>query len=134
MESCPGGQPFRESATVRKKLYLAKNQNARRATFLRRKLRAMVFKDEQVERWFLAMVGCGREALRQHLETHFVEGMSWSNYGVGKDKCSIDHVVPCKGSRLGKPAEERRAFHYSNLRPMWFCANSAKGAKMEVTD
>ena len=80
------------------------------------------------------MVGCSREALRQHLETHFVEGMSSSNYGVGKGRWSIDHVVPCKNFRLGEFAEDCRAFHYTNLRPMWFCANSAKGAKMEVTD
>ena len=114
---------------MKKKEYLAKNQNARRATFLRRKLRAMVFTDEPVERWFLAMVGCSREALRQHLASHFVDGMSWSNYGVGKDKWSIDHVAPCKNFRLGEFAEDCRAFHHSNLRPMWFCANSAKGAR-----
>ena len=114
---------------MRKKEYLAKTQNARRATFLRRKLRAMVFKDEPVDRWFLAMVGCGREALRQHLASHFVDGMAWATYGVGKDKWSIDHVVPCKSFRLGEFAEDCRAFHHSNLRPMWFCANSAKGAR-----
>ena len=77
------------------------------------------------------MVGCGREALRRHLETHFVEGMSWTNYGVGKDKWSIDHVVPCKNFRLGEFAEDCACFHYTNLRPMWFCENSAKGAKMD---
>ena len=118
---------------MRKKEYLAKTQNARRATFLRRKLRVMVFTDEPVERWFLAMVGCSREALRQHLASHFVDGMSWSTYGVGKDKWSIDHVVPCKSFRLGEFAEDCRAFHHSNLRPMWFCANSAKGARTPET-
>ena len=60
---------FGKSATVRKKEYLAKSKNARRATFLRRKLRAMVLKDEPVEHWFLAMIG--REALRKHPEKQF---------------------------------------------------------------
>ena len=118
-------------ATVRKSEYLAKSQNARRAAFLRRKLRDMVFKDEPVERWFQTMVGCTRDALRAHLERQFTEGMSWTNYGVGTDRWSIDHVVPCKNFRLGDFAEDCRAFHYSNLRPMDFCANSAKGARVE---
>ena len=89
----------------------------------------MVFKDEPVDRWFLAMVGCSREALRQHLASHFVDGMSWSTYGVGKGKWSIDHIVPCKSFRLGEFAEDCACFRYSNLRPMWFSANSAKGAR-----
>ena len=77
------------------------------------------------------MGGANRGALRDHLEKQFTEGMSWSNYGVGKDVWSIDHVVPCKNFRLGGSAEDCRAFRYSNLRSMNFCGNSAKGAEMD---
>ena len=114
---------------MRKKEYLAKNQRARRATFLRRKLRAMVFKDEPVERWFLAMVGCSREALRAHLETQFVEGMSWATYGVGKGKWSIGHRRPCVSFKLGDFKEDCACFHFSNLFPQDFCENSGLGAR-----
>ena len=75
------------------------------------------------------MVGCSREQLRDHLERQFTEGMAWNNYGAGKGKWSLDHIRPCASFRLGEFVEDCACFHYRNLRPLWFCDNSSKGAR-----
>ena len=111
----------------KKRRPLQKSPQARRASFLRRKLRDWIFRGEPVELWFKTMVGCSREALRGHLEKQFVDGMSWATYGVGKGKWSIDHIQPCASFRLGEFTEDCRCFNWKNLRPMLFCENSRKG-------
>ena len=111
-----------------KKAHLAKCQRCRRATFLRRKLRDVVFRDAPMEPWFRCMVGCDREQLRQHLEAHFEPWMTWGNYGVGKNRWTIGHRMPCASFKLGGFAEDCRAFHHSNLFPQDFTENSRLGA------
>ena len=111
----------------KKSRHLQKSQVARRASFLRRKLRDWIFRDEPVEPWFRCMVGCSRDALREHLEKQLVDGMTWATHGVGKGKWSIDHIQPCASFRLGEFTEDCRCFNWKNLRPMWFSENSSKG-------
>jgi len=106
-----------------------RSQNARRADFLRRKLRDVVFRDAPMGGWFRAMVGCTRDDLRAHLERQFEPWMTWTNYGVGDGKWSIDHIVPCKRFRLGQFPEDCACFNYTNLRPLSFAQNSSKGAR-----
>jgi hypothetical protein len=57
--------------------------------------------------------------LINHIEKQFLNGMSWDNYGKGLDKWNIDHIIPCNTFDLTKPEEQKRCFHYSNLRPLW---------------
>ena len=124
--SSPDG-PRSKKSTRSKIAYLKTNQNARRADFLRRKLRDILIRNEPMPPWFRTMIGCSRDELRTHLERHFETEMSWSNYGRGRGHWSIDHTRPMKSFRLGEFTEDCRAMHYSNLRPMWYCANSSKG-------
>lgn len=55
--------------------------------------------------------------------------MTWENYGRGKGKWHIDHVVPCSAFDLTKPAEVRKCFALSNLQPMWGRQNIQKSDK-----
>lgn len=71
------------------------------------------------------LVGCDRHFLRAYLGSQFTPGMTWENYG----KWVVDHIIPCADFDLSKSEEQRKCFHYSNLRPLWFKANAAKGAK-----
>jgi hypothetical protein len=59
----------------------------------------------------------------QHLERQFVEGMSWQNYGVKRGQWSIDHIIPLDCFDLANPDERKRAFHFSNCRPLWTVEN-----------
>lgn len=74
----------------------------------------------------LALIGCSREQLIQHLESQFSDGMTWDNYG--KWGWNIDHIIPCHSFDLSKPEQQRKCFHYSNLQPLWWKDNYRKGS------
>lgn len=73
------------------------------------------------------LVGCSMTELKVHLERQFVDGMSWSNYG--KHGWHIDHIIPCCAFDLTSVDEQRKCFHYTNLRPLWAEDNWAKCAQ-----
>lgn len=62
-------------------------------------------------------LGCDYTQLKQHIESQFIEGMAWDNYG----EWEIDHIVPI--SKGG-------SFHYSNLQPLWWKDNLKKSNKI----
>ena len=72
------------------------------------------------------IVGCSPQSLREHLESQFVEGMTWDNYGKGG--WHIDHIIPLSSA----DGEERiyELCHYSNLQPLWEEENLSKGSKI----
>jgi len=61
------------------------------------------------------LLGCSLKTLKQHLENQFKPGMTWENHG----KWHIDHIRPCASFDLSKPEEQKKCFHYTNLRPLW---------------
>ena len=75
-------------------------------------------------------VGCTKKELNQHLESRFTEGMSWKNYGSGKNgdhvgAWHIDHIIPISKFKGEFPN------HYTNLQPLWGIDNIKKGNKIE---
>lgn len=69
------------------------------------------------------LLGCGYEYLMQHIESQFVEGMTWRNRGLWH----IDHIVPLASADT---KEELMALcHYTNLQPLWAKDNLSKGAR-----
>ena len=76
------------------------------------------------------IVGCTPDELKKHIESQFLENMSWNNYGKGDDKWSIDHIKP-----LCTAKTEEDVFtlnHYTNLQPMWNPQNFSKGGKWDL--
>lgn len=66
---------------------------------------------------------------RKHIESLWVKGMSWDNYGVGANNTTwhIDHIIPIS---LAKTEEDiYKLNHYTNLRPMWCSDNIRKSNK-----
>lgn len=75
-------------------------------------------------------IGCTVQELADHLESQFVDGMSWSNYGSGENgdhrgSWHVDHIVP-----LSK-FEGKYPNHYTNLQPLWAEDNIRKSNKLE---
>ena len=64
-------------------------------------------------------LNCSIEEFKKYLESKFQPGMSWDNYGKGKDKWNIDHILPLKDFNLLNPLEVSRACCYTNLQPIW---------------
>jgi len=80
------------------------------------------------------LVGCSIDQLKQHLESNFKPGMSWNNYGTGKNgkgmqEWHIDHIKPCASFDLSNPEEQTKCFHYTNLQPLWAEENLTKNDK-----
>lgn len=73
----------------------------------------------------LRLVGCSHDALRSHIESKFLPGMTWEN----RRMWHIDHIRPCASFDLSRPSEQAACFHYANLQPLWAKDNLAKGAK-----
>lgn len=74
------------------------------------------------------LLGCSIEYLRHYLENQFTEGMAWNNYGV--HGWHIDHVIPLSYFDLTDPSQQRRAWHYTNLQPLWARDNLKKKSKI----
>jgi len=76
------------------------------------------------------ILGCDIPFLRAYIERQFQDGMTWENrslYGW-----HIDHIRPCASFDLTNPEEQKKCFHYTNLRPLWAKDNLSKGAKLLV--
>lgn len=74
------------------------------------------------------LLGCTIDFFRQYLESKFLEGMNWSNYGL--KGWHIDHKYPCSKFDLSKIEDQKKCFHYSNLQPMWAIDNILKSNKL----
>jgi hypothetical protein len=63
------------------------------------------------------LLGCSIQEAREHIEKQFKEGMSWDNYGL--HTWHIDHIYPLSRFDLTKTEEQKKAFHYTNLQPLF---------------
>ena len=75
------------------------------------------------------VIGCGVHELLAHLEKQFLPGMDWNNYG--REGWHIDHIIPCAAFDLSKAEQQKKCFHFSNLRPTWARHNQAKASRIE---
>ena len=80
------------------------------------------------------LIGCSIADLKIYLESLWLEGMSWDNYGaVNGEKHAgwqVDHIIPCSLFDLSNPEDQKKCFHYSNLQPMWGIENIKKGNRL----
>jgi hypothetical protein len=69
------------------------------------------------------------DLFREHIEKQWVKGMSWDNYGVGKNNTTwhIDHHIPLSSAKTEE--EVIKLNHYTNLKPMWGSDNIRKSNK-----
>lgn len=74
-----------------------------------------------------SLLGCDINFFREYIESKFLPGMSWDNYGLRG--WHVDHIKPCASFDLTNPQEQVICFHYSNLRPLWAKDNLSKGKK-----
>ena len=79
---------------------------------------AMKRKGESKTAW-IDNVGCTKEEFKAHIESQFVEGMTWDNWTV--DGWHIDHIIPLAAAGSN---------HYTNLQPLWWYDNLSKSDKL----
>ena len=68
---------------------------------------------------FKEVIGCTPEELKVHIESQFIDGMSWDNWGIGKGRTMwhVDHI---------KALNNGGSHHYTNLQPLWALDNRLK--------
>lgn len=74
------------------------------------------------------LLGCTVPELKRHIEGQFKEGMSWDNWSYFG--WHIDHIIPICSFNLSDPKQVKRAFHYTNLQPLWREQNMTKSHKI----
>ena len=99
-------------------LFALRTRNHARITALIKQGRLL--KGESVSR----SIGCNGRQLKVHIESQFVDGMSWENF----DQIAIDHIRPISSfSDLLNNKEQRMiCINYRNLQPLWIKDNRAK--------
>jgi hypothetical protein len=76
----------------------------------------------------LDLLCCSAQFLRTYLESKFLDGMSWENYG--KYGWHVDHIIPCSSFDLTDSEQQKKCFHYTNLQPLWAIDNLKKSNKI----
>lgn len=61
------------------------------------------------------LLACDMDFFRTFLESQFTPEMSWENYG---SYWHVDHIIPLASLDLRDSEQQKRAFHYSNCRPL----------------
>ena len=72
-------------------------------------------------------LGCTGEEAARYLQQQFKGCMSWDNYGTA---WHIDHVFPLASYDLSKEEDRAKAFHYTNLQPLWAKTNMKKNDRV----
>jgi hypothetical protein len=78
----------------------------------------------------IILLGFSIYDFRNYLESKFIEGMTWDNYGL--KGWHIDHIRPCASFDLTDPEQQKQCFHYTNLQPLWAEDNLRKSDKWEA--
>ena len=77
---------------------------------------------QQKELRSLEYLGCSLDEFKSHIESLWLEDMSWDNHG----DWHIDHKIPLDWF-VKNSDDPWKANHYSNLQPLWAEANLSKG-------
>ena len=74
-----------------------------------------------------AILGYTKEDLVAHIESLFLEGMTWENWG----DWHIDHIRPISSFLKAGVTDARQINALQNLRPLWAFDNLSKGARYD---
>ena len=117
----------RRLANIAKNKRYANNPSFRLSANLRGRIRSAL-KGIAKLKSSLELLGCTIDELKIHLESKFLNGMTWENYSYRG--WHVDHIVPCASFDLSKPEAMSKCFHWTNLQPLWCKDNISKGSKI----
>jgi hypothetical protein len=113
------GVYYKDGEWVKVKPKMTKIERRIASTF-RDKIRRAIQLDRKSS---FEILGCSFQELKYWLEKQFIEGMSWDNYGKVWE---IDHKQGCATFDLTIEENQKKCFHYTNLRPLFKTTEIAK--------
>lgn len=78
----------------------------------------------------MKLIGCSLDYFKKHISKKFKEGMTWENWGI--KTWHIDHIIPLSKFNLSDSKQQKVAFNYTNMQPLWAKENLSKGNKIYV--
>jgi hypothetical protein len=114
---------------LNRKSYMSRyrnNLNFKLAHLLRHRLNQALKGDARIGS-HVKYLGCTIEEFKNYLESKFLYGMSWDNYG--KHGWHVDHIIPISSFDLQNLDELKKACNFTNLQPLWAKDNWSKGNK-----
>lgn len=73
----------------------------------------------------LSILGCSYEEFKIHIESQFLDGMNWENYGLWH----LDHKIPVSWAK--NEEELYKLNHFTNFQPLWAFENQSKSNKYQ---
>lgn len=75
-------------------------------------------------------LGCTYLEHKSYLESLFLPGMNWENYGRKEDQWQIDHIKPLWHSfEIENKDDQFLCLHFTNTQPLWRRENISKGTR-----
>ena len=89
--------------------------------------RTLKYLGTEKESTTIELLGYSPSQLKETIESKFVDGMSWSNYG----EWHVDHKLPITHFNISEMGDEEfmRCWSLDNLQPMWGIENIRKSNK-----
>jgi hypothetical protein len=75
------------------------------------------------------LLGITYQEFKEYIEEKFTEDMSWDKVLSGE--IHLDHIKPVSLFDLSNINEQREAFNYKNLQPLWALDNMKKHCKID---
>lgn len=111
----------------RKKELLKNNIQFKLACSLRSRLNQAI-KSNAKSGSAVSDLGCTIAELIAHIESKWLPGMSWDNWGI--KGWHIDHIIPLNSVDISDRQQLLKVCHYTNLQPLWAIDNLRKGDRI----
>lgn len=113
-------EKYKKRRNELQKKRLKEDHGYRLLTNLRIRLNSVVKlkKDRSID-----ILGCKVSFYKNFIESHFTKEMKWNNI-------HIDHIIPVTLFDMTNPEEVKKAFHWTNTRPLLKAANLSKNDKL----
>ena len=103
---------------------IGKNLRARMRDLIKRNLKKKIIIEKK--NGTQNLLGCKFNELKEYIESKWLEGMSWENYGP--KGWHIDHIIPAGILDLTLTDNQKFVCNFKNLQPLWAKDNLEKSA------
>lgn len=124
------GREHRNEHNIRNRKRMATNLQERIAHNLRSRISVVINGRSKGGRLSL-LLGCSMTYFITHIESQFTLEMGWHNYGKSEGTWCLDHVIPVALFDLNDEEQQKCAFSWCNIQPMWYIENCSKGSSFD---